>query len=381
VRAESAEEKKSLSDPVVLPPGKALPVEAASAPSWTHIETPAEPPAKEARAVLRTTSPTPVEEIPLAPAHLTPQVLEQKTEQFRAASSAPFSPTQVAKRDVAVDEPVETPSVDATLMARETAIRDESSKFAARAREAALRRKEYEATQNQTRSTGSTYFVYGTLSIIALSLLVIIASAGYALLERQSPLVDAPEPGLSMLFAVSESVAVPLTNDRVNLMIDLTKRVAEARGTLGSFVRFYFYYPSDITEAELPTQAFIDALDLRAPGSMLRTILSSSMFGVYLDTSNAPFLVLKVRNFEDALGGMLLFEKNMNSDLAPIFGENLDRIGGQGIFRDEVVGGTDARSLYDVHGNMLMTYAFIDRETIVITTSYTALGALAQVLK
>ena len=125
----------------------------------------------------------------------------------------------------------------------------------------------------------------------------------------------------------------------------------------------------------------VHILDLRAPGSFLRTIDEKMMFGAYRGETNAPFLVFKVKNFEDALGGMLLFERNMNSDLAPLFGENLERIGQIGVYRDEVVGGVDTRSLYDQYGNMVITYAFIDKSTLVITTSYSALGALAQVLK
>jgi hypothetical protein len=309
-----------------------------------------------------------------------PETIPQPTGVFRS-SSTPVSPAITIEPRLEINDTVASPEVDVTLAAREVAIREESAKFAARAREAALRRKEYEATQEEPRGNGSKYFVYGTLGIIALSLIVIVASAGYALLGRNAPTVEAPKPGLSMLFAVSDSLSLPLLSNRADLMINITKTVNEARGELGSLIRINFYYPSDQSETALPTQAFIDALDLRAPGSMLRTILSTSMFGMYLDTKNAPFLVLKVRNFEDALGGMLLFEKNMNSDLAPVFGENLERIGEPSTFRDEVVGGIDARTLYDSYGTMHMTYAFIDRETIVITTSYTALGTLAQVLK
>jgi hypothetical protein len=361
--------------PTTLPAAAAPEPQSDTEPRWTHMDAKAEPAPKIARAVIRPV----VNNAPTLPP--VPTLPPEPTPVFRSSSSAPQTPLRPLMRREEINDTMATPTTDVTLAAREAAIKEESSKFAARAREAATRRKDYEATQSNTQSNSSTYFVYGTLGVIAVSLLVLVASAGYALWGRGTSLVEAPKPGLAMLFAVSESVAVPLQNDRAELMIDLAKRVADTRGEFGSFVRLYFYYQNDTKETELPTQAFIDALDLRAPGSMIRTILGTSMFGVYLESKNAPFLVLKVRNFEDALGGMLLFEKNMNSDLAPVFGENLDRIGEQGVFRDEVIGGVDARSLYDIYGNMLLTYAFIDRETIVITTSYTALGALAQVLK
>lgn len=269
--------------------------------------------------------------------------------------------------------------IDETLRAREEAIRSESAKFAARAREAAQRRKDYEASQQP--HNGSRYFVYGTLVIIGLSIVVLAGAGGYAFFTRESPVVDAPVPGIRMLFSVSESVGIPLISDRNSFLSEATNRVFEAQGAYGSFVRYYFYYQSDRTQAELPAQAFLDILDLRAPGSFLRTIEAQMMFGTYVSAPNAPFIVFKVRNFEDALGGMLLFEPNLNSDFAPLMGGDLSRDGRTGTFRDEVIAGIDARSLYDDYGNRIMMYSFIDQETLVITTSPAALVALAQVLK
>lgn len=355
------------------------PETAAPSSGWTHVDTPAplptaplpEPTPKLARPVIRPLT------LDIAPAR---PVVPPDLRQY---SSAPVE-TPSAGRDRAWAEPEESSlapqvGIDETLRAREQAIQSESAKFAARAREAAQRRKDYEATQEP--HSGSRYFVYGTLGIIGLSLVVLAGVGGYAFFMRGGPVVDAPTPGISMLFSVSESVGIPLISDRNDFMFDATNRVNEAQGAYGAFVRYYLYYQSDRTQAELPAQAFLDILDLRAPGSFLRTIEPQMMFGTYVSAPNAPFIVFKVRNFEDALGGMLLFEPNLNSDLAPLMGQNLSRDGQVGSFRDEVISGVDARSLYDDYGNRVMMYSFIDQETLVITTSPAALVALSQVLK
>ena len=303
---------------------------------------------------------------------------------FREYSSAPTTvphdtlPETGVSPTIAEDSTVDL--VDDSIRLREEAIRDESARFATKARDAALRRKEYEMESQGKNS--SKYFVYGTLMLVGVFIVVAVGGIGYSVLSsRHTSSAAAPTPGITMLFDVSVSIAVPLLSNRTDFLVELTKRVKEATGVPGSFLRYYFVYQSDSAKKELPAQAFIDILDLRAPGSFLRTIDEKMMFGAYKGETNAPFLVFKVKNFEDALGGMLLFERNMNSDLAPLFGENLERIGQIGVYRDEVVGGVDTRSLYDQYGNMVITYAFIDKSTLVITTSYSALGALAQVLK
>jgi hypothetical protein len=367
-------------------PPMASPADAGTT-GWTHVDDApvitgdrvpsAEPIPKLAKTVIRPLTldiPPSRTDRPVPPPEPTPEL--------RNYSSAPVS-TNRTNDERAWADPEQSlapqEGIDESLRAREEAIRMESAKFAERAREAARRRKEYEASQQP--SSGSKYFVFGTLGIIGLSIVVLVGVAGYAFFTRQGPLVEAPEPGIRLLFSVSESIGVPMIGDRADFIADASQRVAEATGPAGTFVRFYYYYQSDRSETELPAQAFLDVLDLRAPGSFLRTIEPTMMFGSYIDTVNAPFIVFKVRSFEDALGGMLLFEPNMNSDFAPLMGEMLSRSGQTGAFRDEIIAGVDARSLYDDFGNRVMMYAFIDRETLVITTSPAALGALAQVLK
>lgn len=354
-------------------------------PRWGSAvdDTPPPPPVAPLVAVPKIARPIIRPESITAP-HIEPPALDTST--FRQYSSAPISPPKPEPRAVfenRIEEEAEVGRIeDDSIATREEAIRAESARFAERARDAARRRLEYEATGN-TGSSFSKYFVYGILSLVGVFLIVVTGSILYATFSSGGDDVVIPTttPGITMLFEVSESVAVPLLNNRTDFLVDLTKRVRDAKAAPGSFLRYYFVYASDRNENELPSQAFIDTLDLRAPGSFLRTIDQTMMFGAYAGEVNAPFLVFKVKNFEDALGGMLLFEENMNSDLAPLFGDNLERVGQTGVFRDEVVGGIDTRSFYDNYGNMILTYSFIDRETIVITTSYSALGALAQVLK
>lgn len=337
-------------------------------PTWTHkTETPAP---ILARPTIRASAPMAQSPQP----HIEPPVTEPSL--FRS-SSAPIR----MPRAPAAEVPAPT-IAERALPEHQTTIEEElpsgSAQFALRVRDAAMRRREYEA-QNTPGKRSSSFIVYLGLATAGVFFFALLGGVGYIISIKNAVVPQAPTSGITVLFAVSENIAVPLIPSRGELLVDLTKRMLATTGEQNAFVRFYFVDPT--TETELPPRAFLDILDFRAPGSMLRTIEDSMMFGTYIEGQNAPFLVLKVKNFEDALGGMLLFEPSINSDLAPLFGENLERVGQKGAFRDEVVRGIDARSLYDDFGNMVLIYAFLDRETLVVTTSYTALGALAGVLK
>lgn len=337
-------------------------------PTWTHrTETPTP---ILARPTVRASAPMPQSTQPQIETPIAEPSL------FRSSSSAPIKMPRTQSADVS-----RTTAERAFPQQQETAeeeLPSGSAQFALRVRDAAMRRREYEAQQS-TGKRSSSFIVYLGLATAGVFFFALLGGVGYIISVKNAVVPPTPTSGITVLFAVSENIAVPLSPNRGEFLVDLTKRMLGTTGEQNAFVRFYFVDPT--TESELPPRALLDILDLRAPGSMLRTIDDSLMFGTYIEGQNAPFLVLKVKNFEDALGGMLLFEPSINSDLAPLFGENLERIGQKGAFRDEVVRGIDARSLYDDFGNMVLIYAFLDRETLVITTSYTALGALAGVLK
>ena len=353
------------SAPVAVPEPVVAPPQVQQPSFTTSVREPIERPV---RPVVRA-------QVPLAPL---PLPTSEELPTFRAYSSAPV---RVAATRVI---PEVQNTIEDTLLPvrdpREATIQEEAARFTARAREAAQKRKDYEASIEPSHRR-TTYFVYTVMTLVVILSLVVGAGVARKFLTARTAVV-APTPGIEALFTVSASEAVPLLSSHTALLADITNRIRGAQVSQGSFMRYYFVAQDDGSVAELPAHSFLDVLNARAPGSFLRTIEDRMMLGAYGDgDKKVPFLVFKVQSFEDALGGMLLFERNMNSDLAPLFGDDLERKGQTGVFRDEVVGSVDTRSLYDQYGNMVVTYAFIDKHTLVITTSYTALGALAGVLK
>lgn len=364
--------KLASADTPVPPPQKSVEaIVVPSTPQWTHEATPAQPEPQPQ------TAPEPRERlVSMAQAPVAPPSTE-----FRAASSAPIDVPRVDSQAQLVAPERTTERVTKTVDApRETS--KGSSDFVVKATEAARKRKEQE--EGGASNSGSPFIVYLGLFIVAAFIFALIATLGYVLLKREqaaAPEVDSGMNSGRSFFVVTDSLPVVLTNDRTELLNDLTRRVQETGGIPGSFIHFYFVYASDAEDTALPAHAFIDTLRLQAPGSFLRTIKNDMMFGVRIGAPNAPFLVLTVKNYEEALGGMLAWERSLNTDLAPLFGEDIGALGYAPLFTDAVAAGRDVRVLKNADGQVISVHGFVDQSTIVITTSLEAFIALAQALE
>jgi hypothetical protein len=131
---------------------------------------------------------------------------------------------------------------------------------------------------------------------------------------------------------------------------------------------------------------FATVMNLRMPEIMRRTLLPDFMVGMYSFGKNLPFIIFKTSYFENAYAGMLNWEANLEKDLQllfrlPGYGDNVG-ISSQLTptiakkFQDAVIVNKDVRLVRGDDGQIILIYAIIDKETIVITTSDTAFKEL-----
>mgnify|MGYP001613823020 CR=1 FL=1 len=113
---------------------------------------------------------------------------------------------------------------------------------------------------------------------------------------------------------------------------------------------------------ELATSTpFLEKLGVFAPGSLVRALMPNFMLGTAGDT---PFLIFKIKSFENAYAGMLTWEKN--------FTEKLD----EGyVFKDMVYKNKDARALYS-NTEIILLYSFLERDYLIITENTDTLDML-----
>ncbi len=133
---------------------------------------------------------------------------------------------------------------------------------------------------------------------------------------------------------------------------------------------------------------FITSMDFNIIDTLKRSFTDKWMLGVYSSngreiSSNLPFIIFTTDFFQNTYAGMLKWEPDMPEDLADIFGyrqqatssiNSLYKI--KGSFKDKIIANRDVREFTNKDGNVLFIYSFIDKNTLVITTSEDVITAL-----
>jgi hypothetical protein len=127
---------------------------------------------------------------------------------------------------------------------------------------------------------------------------------------------------------------------------------------------------------------FLLTLQSRAPESLVRSLDSQFMLGIYSSKVNAPFLLIKSSSYETAYSGMLAWEKDLAVDMDGIIYRKVQALpdgtgtlpSNSGQYVDRVIANRDARAYVDVTGRMLFYYAFVTNDLIIIAQNDAALS-------
>jgi hypothetical protein len=241
-----------------------------------------------------------------------------------------------------------------------------------------------------------------TLSAIIVSVLLIVVAAGvlaYVFL-RPTPSITVGQSASAPFIAIDDTqalVAKPEQFNRATLMQNLESMKEKTAISLGLMSRIYVVLSSTTVESsELPPQVtaqeLISAIAPNAPDDLLRTVDPNYyLLGVHVFDGNQEFLVLKVDSYERAFSGMLSWERTMSQELSPLFIRtprprtaaelaNISTTTPQALiptsFRDKIVANHDARVIQNDAGDILLLWAFIDRNTLVITNNESTLAEI-----
>lgn len=110
------------------------------------------------------------------------------------------------------------------------------------------------------------------------------------------------------------------------------------------------------------------------PQNMARSLTEDYMFGIYSFGQNAPFIILKTKDYGVSYSGMLKWEENILNDLYFMF-----KIPGDIStykFEDESFKNKDLRVVKSQERKTVFLYTFLDRETILITSTEDVFSAL-----
>lgn len=124
----------------------------------------------------------------------------------------------------------------------------------------------------------------------------------------------------------------------------------------------------------LPISDFLSILKSAAPGNLVRAFDPLFMLGAY---GKSTFLIIKLTSFENAFGGMLSWEKDINRDLGPLLAtaEIAKNIEPGTVFVDIIDRNKDARAL-SFYDETVLIYSFLDNNTLIITDSLETLRTI-----
>jgi hypothetical protein len=152
---------------------------------------------------------------------------------------------------------------------------------------------------------------------------------------------------------------------------------------------------------------FMERLNTEAPNSMIRNLEPLFLFGIHEFDGNQPFFMFTTNSFELVYAGMLEWERSINLDLYPLFGEIVTRqqatpttaatstgtstastsqpgpltqnqTSGPRVagFQDTVIANAETRVLRDVNGDIVLLWTFVDARTLIIATNEYTLGEI-----
>lgn len=124
----------------------------------------------------------------------------------------------------------------------------------------------------------------------------------------------------------------------------------------------------------LSTNEFLEMLETRAPGNLVRAFDPLFMFGAF---GESTFLIIKLVSFENAFAGMLAWEKNLSQDIGPLFAtaEFSRSMPPGSTFTDITDRNKDVRILA-LGDQPILLYSFFDNNMLIITDHVETLRTL-----
>ncbi len=196
----------------------------------------------------------------------------------------------------------------------------------------------------------------------------------YSIVNRDKPVdVVYTNQVFPSLFFTENQVQIDATDlNRTELFKAMQIQVENQTLVPTTINNLYISYKTPIGQAPIPATIFLQKLGIDVPDTLFQNLNPQFMVGVYSQTpKNNQFLILKVKDFNEAFIGIRDFEVNMLSEMLRFFQIDTS-VEGKDIFSKDFETVTlfnkEARVLKGANGDVLLSYIFLDPKTIMITT-------------
>lgn len=224
-----------------------------------------------------------------------------------------------------------------------------------------------------------------TSILIVFLLLIGSGSAYFYITNKNSRSIEITELKIPTFIFPNYQRELFFKNLKKTTLIDTIKNEeVEVSIPLGSVIHF-FLTSDDKTNSFIveqtkgnkllvTTKVFLDSLDSKAPSSLTRALDPDFMFGYHSSLGNNPFIILRVKSYENAFAGMLDWEKTIIKELLPIFERENSKIDINNYnFKDIIIANKDVRAILNNEGKIEFAYSFFDKENLVIVNNETTL--------
>jgi hypothetical protein len=233
-------------------------------------------------------------------------------------------------------------------------------------------------TPKQSWKTWTRFFIIGVIVLIAV-VLGVIAARTFNVFEAPS---DVPQPdetnveeervNVPSFFPVDNQIPISIVGSSYDFFTSLNNELNTPQDGVTQF------YPIQETETRtllVQTWDLFSFLQAGLPLNVVRVLDNVSMFGGVKTDAAEPFFIVRSYNFDSLFAGMLEWETTMYDDFLPLF-ESDSPV--SGMFVDAVKNNASVRVLYNTEGEEVLLYAFINRSTVVITSSTKALAKIVE---
>ncbi len=168
------------------------------------------------------------------------------------------------------------------------------------------------------------------------------------------------------IFRTDTQTEFPLSYERKLFLTDLSSKIKNAPRGVSQF------YPVVLTPTErhsATAQEIFSVLDTHLGEKAINALDDALVIGSITTSQNEPFLVMQSFNFDMLFSSFLLWEPYLQKDMSPLLGTTTTSQN----FTDAILSNKPIRILKDNLGNEVLVYAFVNQNTVVITTSRDAL--------
>ena len=247
-----------------------------------------------------------------------------------------------------------------------------------------------------TESSWSYVFI-GASMILVIAAIAIGAFLFFRLMtnsETDSELEQIP---------INEIISYDLTSQsRDQIMTGLFRLRDSLHTSLGSITQIQLTERKNVDETTekksfVSTSLFLQKIESHAPGSLVRDLTDTMMFGVHELTKNEPFFIFTATHYDITFKSMFEWESTIQDDLSPLFGtpvktrqtvttttnatDTAPVVATRPppeLFEDIVIANTQTRGIRNAAGDAVLIWAIPDETTLIITTNETTMRTLLE---